>query len=313
MELFAAGAPTLFTPQRAEKEAARARRMETIYHVGQQKAWDGRTVLAQALANHPRQPGGLATQQLQALSKVFSVLMWGELAAWRVSAQLADLLPDHEMRLAATSQAHDEARHYFVLHDYLDALGVEVPPLDRHTRSFLNACMSAPDPLQKVVGMQMFVETIALTIFKMVRQMNVDPALSELLVYYERDEARHVGFGIQAAPSLMAKTSALGRARLVAFEVRVLSSMLLGMKSMEDQLRLLGADPRTLLEEGGQRFAHIVDEYRQEAGTTTAEGQLLARLYEGVLELAFPETPGTGVIKRVRNAAAAVYKTSHLG
>ena len=48
------------------------------------------------------------------------MLMWGELAAWRISAQLADRLEPLEMKMAATSQAHDEARHFYVMHDYLE-------------------------------------------------------------------------------------------------------------------------------------------------------------------------------------------------
>ena len=35
-------------------------------------------------------------------------------------------LEDDEARMAATSQAHDEARHYYVMRDYLNLLG-EVP------------------------------------------------------------------------------------------------------------------------------------------------------------------------------------------
>ena len=315
MQLFARNAPTLFTPERAEKEASRARKMENMYHVGQGKAWDGRTVLQEAMARHPAPEGGerIPKREREALAKVFAMLMWGELAAWRVAAQQADLLEDYEARLAATGQAHDEARHYYVMHDYLMTLGVGVPPLDKHSRTFLNACLSAPLPIQKVVGMQMLVEVIALTIFKMVREMNVDPALTEVLAYFEKDEARHVGFGVQVAPALVRQLGPIGRARLVAFEARVLLAMLLALKNLEPDLRLVGGDPRLLLEEGARRFGAIVEDYRAEVGQTSMEGQLLTRLFEAVMDGVFPKDLTLSMPARVKAAFSALSRTSSAG
>ncbi|MEW5855582.1 MAG: ferritin-like domain-containing protein [Myxococcota bacterium] len=280
-----------FTPQRAAAEAARARRMENIYHVGQAKIWDGREVLRNALERHPTPPGGqrIPRREREALAHVFSIMMWGELAAWRVSAQLVDMVSEPEERLAATSQAHDEARHFYVFHDYLETLGVVPPPLDPHTRSFLNACIATRSTLNKVVGMQLFVENIALTLFKAVREMNVDPALSEVLTFFERDEARHVGFGVQVLPRLMAASGAGARASLLAFEARVLGAMLLSLKRREADLHVLGVNPRNLLTDGRTRFVQAVEDYRREAGQAgTPEGRLLTRAYELILARLFP-------------------------
>jgi hypothetical protein len=314
MQLFERNAPTLFTPERAEKEAARARKIENLYHVGQQKIWDGREVLREAFERFPAQPGQerIPRKEREALAKVFSMMMWGELAAWRVSLQLAEMLTDTEHRLAATGQAHDEARHYYVLHDYLKLLEVDVPPLDPYSRVFLNACLEAPLPIQKIVGMQMLVETIALTMFKMVREMNVDPALSYMLTFYEQDEARHVGFGAQAAPALVLAAGVTGRARLLAFEVKVLSAMLMALKSVEAELRLLGADPRALLEEGASRFAGIVADYKVEAGSTSAEGQALTRLFEAVMEGVFPRAADADWSSRAQAAFSVLWRKSEL-
>lgn len=314
MILFQAGTPTLSLRQLAEAEAQRARRIESVYHQGQVKAWDGRQVLQEAYEKYPRGDGsGLGEKERRALARVFSVLMWGELAAWRVSGQLIDLLEDPAMRLATTGQTHDEARHYYVLHDYLRDLAVDVPPLDPYTRDFLNACLSAPLALQKVVGMQLLVETIALTIFKMVREVNVDPVLGHLLQFYERDEARHVGFGVQAAPVLMGEAGPVERARLLAFEGRVLSAMLLSVKNVEEDLRQVGADPRALLEDGARRFSTILADYRQVAGETSPEGRMLARLFDAVLDGMFPADRARGVPDRARDAWSALWRPSRFG
>ncbi|MEK9151795.1 MAG: ferritin-like domain-containing protein [Patescibacteria group bacterium] len=306
---------TLFTPERAEKEAKRARKIEGIYHLGQKAAWDGREVLKRALAEHPAPPGGerIPRREREALARVFSVLMWGELAAWRVAAQLADQVEDMELRMAATSQAHDEARHFYVMHDYLKTLGVRIPPLDKHSRAFLNACIGTNRLVEKVVGMQLFVETIALTIFKMVRQTNLDPALSEVLSYYEKDEARHVGFGVQALPSLVANMGVADRASLWAFEARLLTHTLLSLKDAEQDLRIIGADPRVLLDDGRTRFQRAMEDYRAETdGAANPEAQLLARSYEAAIELAFPAQPNTPFGKRLTSALRMLGKHSDL-
>jgi hypothetical protein len=189
---------SIFERTHTREEARRARKLENLYHAGQHKIWDGREVLAGLVAKH----GGvhMKTAEKQALARVFSSLMWGELAAWKISAQLADRLDGYEARLAATSQAHDEARHFYVLHDYLELLELELPALDPATRYLLETVLGTDVLTEKLVGMQLFVETMALTMFKTVRELAVEPVLTELLSYFERDEARHVGLGIQHVP-----------------------------------------------------------------------------------------------------------------
>src|SRR5262245_65659087 len=95
-------------------------KLERLYHIGQDKAWDGRAVLGGLLKEH----GGITISQekREAIAKIFSIILWGELAAWNVSADIAFALTDVEAKMAATSQAFDEARHFYVMRDYLRAL-----------------------------------------------------------------------------------------------------------------------------------------------------------------------------------------------
>ena len=77
----------MFDHAYSDLEARRARRMESIYHVGQDRIWDGREVLTELLAKHGKPQ--LAYRERRALSRIFSIIMWGELAAWseKLSAQ----------------------------------------------------------------------------------------------------------------------------------------------------------------------------------------------------------------------------------
>ena len=43
----------MFDSSYPEDEARRARRLESIYHAGQARIWDGREVLAELLEKHP--------------------------------------------------------------------------------------------------------------------------------------------------------------------------------------------------------------------------------------------------------------------
>src|SRR5690606_24231304 len=95
----------------------------------------------------------------------------------------------------------------------------------------------------KLVGMQLMVETIALSLFQSVRESGVEPVLCELLKYYERDEARHVGLGVQYLPELMKDMNAFEVLKLSAFQVRLLSYALWETKLIEDDLDVLGINP----------------------------------------------------------------------
>ena len=68
------------------------------------------------------------------------------------------------------------------------------------------------------------------------------------MAYFERDEARHVGLGMQYLPLLMKDMSRLSVARLMTFQARVLFWAMWEAKVLEPDLRTLGIDPRALVE-----------------------------------------------------------------
>ena len=219
-------APRLRRPQQIRYEmfdlatsAAEAKRLdkcERIYHRGQALSWNGREILAQLIDEH----GGIQIddEKRRALGRIFSILLWGELAAWKISAQLADRLVPLEAKMAATSQAHDEARHFYVLYEYLQTLGIRPGPLGRGPQALLNLVLNTDELAHKLLGMQLMIETMALTIFQMVREARPEPVLADLLRYYERDEARHVGLGMQYLPGLVAAMNRRQIASLMVFQ-----------------------------------------------------------------------------------------------
>ena len=111
--------------------------LENIYHRSQERIWDGREVLADLLEKHGG-VGQVEPHKARALQRIFTVILEGENAAWKISLQLADRLDSVEARLAATSQAHDEARHFYVMRDYLALTGYRSTPVPRPVKQALD-------------------------------------------------------------------------------------------------------------------------------------------------------------------------------
>ena len=275
----------MFDRSYSDSEARRARRMESIYHVGQARIWDGREVLKDLIAKHGKPD--LPPTPRRSLARVFAMIMWGELAAWKISAQLADRLVPLEAKLAAASQVHDEARHFYVMHDYLEALGERPAKLEFWARRVLTRTLETKDLLKKLVGMQLTVETIALVAFQRVRELEVEPVLSDLMPFYERDEARHIGLGVQLVPTLIGELSLAGAADLALFQLDLLTATLFSLKSIERDLLNIGVDPRSLLGIAFRRQADIDEKIRAEFPQWPADPPL-RRVFESVCEVLFP-------------------------
>ncbi len=238
----------MFDRIRTEKEVSAARKMEGLYHKGQTKAWDGKTVLEGLIEEH----GGihLDPEQLEPLKRIFAVIFWGELAAWKVAAELALELEPLEAKMAAVSQAHDEARHFYVLHDYLSILKYEPAPLPDSAHQIINQILGANNLAKKIMGMQLMVEPIALTLFQLVRHRKLEPVLSGLLEYYERDEARHVALGVNFLPQLLRRKGPLELADFYSWQLRMFMIQLQGVKEMEEDFRALGFTPQEAIRTG---------------------------------------------------------------
>ena len=296
----------MFDVAYTDAEARRARRMESIYHVGQSRIWDGRDVLQQLIAKHGKPV--LPPEKRRALAKVFAIIMWGELAAWKISAQLADELVPLEAKLAAASQVHDEARHFYVMHDYLEALGETPQPMEFWSQRVLAMTLGTEDLTKKLLGMQLTVETIALVIFQRVRELEVEPVLTELMPYYERDEARHVGLGVQLVPQLMNALSIPGLVDVGLFQLDLLVTTLVALKAIEKDLLLLGVDPRSMLGIAFRKQADI-DALIKAEFPLWPEDPPVRRVFEGACEALFPsEGPGARVplATRVKHAIEVV-------
>jgi hypothetical protein len=223
---------------------ARLDKLERIYHIGQDNVWDGRATLSALIAKHG--PPRLDPERRDAALKLLSVLLWGELAAWAISADLAERLEDTPAKMAASSQVFDEARHFYVLRDYLRATGCEIPRLGGIARRLLVTILETDNLVHKLVGMQLLVESNALGIFHGLVETDIEPVLTELLPYYEKDEARHVGLGVMYLPRLLRRLSDWEAAGVVGFQMRCLAMLMTGGNLLRPEFAKLGMDQRKM-------------------------------------------------------------------
>lgn len=292
-----------------ERDAAEARRLERcqgIYHRGQDMAWDGQKILPMLLDKH----GGvqLSPERREALKRVLAIILWGELAAWKISAQLADGLVPLEAKMAATSQSFDEARHFYVMYDYLKELGYVPKRLDRAPQALLDLVLDTSNLAYKLLGMQLMIETIALTIFQTVRETQVEPVLCELMRYFERDEARHVGLGMQYLPSLMKPMSKRQVGAMITFQVRLLAWALWELKILEPDFKVLGIVPRAILDRGRSKQLAALHEAFNALGVAWREDRNYpASTLRGIIELVFPTDDTRGQPLRMAQAAWSAF------
>jgi hypothetical protein len=234
----------------AEQQTDRLRR---IYANAQRDTWDGPAVFRESVAKH----GGvqLSREKRLALAHPVSMLMWGELAAWIVAAELAERLEDPDARLAASSQVFDEARHFYVLRDYLALLHVPVPKLDPYFAIGARRLLATKDLTVKLFAMQLLAEGTAMVIFRFLADAKIEPVLTELLPYIEKDEARHVGLGVLYLPKRLAELplKTLLRIRSQTYGI----GDLFGATQIRfaPHYAVLGADPRDLIR-GADKMLH---------------------------------------------------------
>ena len=239
-------------------------KLENIYHKSQAKIWDGRGVLSDLVERH----GGIVVSEKynEALCNIFSVILEGELAAWNVSLQLAEMLKDPAAKMAATSQAHDESRHFYVMRDYLGLYGRELPEVPTPVREALDMVLSTKNLAKKLLGMQLMVEPVALTIFQEVRRVSPEPILSDLLELFEIDEARHVALGVYHLPAVVKD---LGPARimsLIMWQMKIFMLELEGLSQLKPHFEVIGLDAEELFSLAEKKQLDALRDFVSELG-----------------------------------------------
>jgi len=245
-----------------------AEMLENIYHRSQERIWDGRAVLSELLEKHGG-IGKLDSHQARALQNIFAVILEGENAAWKISLQLAVKLESIEARMAATSQAHDEARHFYVMRDYLKLTDYTPRPIPDPVSRALDMIMRTNSLPKKLLGMQLMVEPVALTIFQEIRRTSPEPVLAELLEYFERDEARHVALGVHHLPAVVKGMSPVRIASLITWQLRIFMLELQGLKELRSDFETLDINVEDIFKLAENKQLSALQDFVAEMGLSS--------------------------------------------
>ncbi|MFQ5457782.1 MAG: diiron oxygenase [Myxococcota bacterium] len=126
---------------------------------------------------------------------LLSQFWFGEQAALGICGQLIPLVPDMSAKLYLSSQVIDEARHMEVFGRYLNLIGGPTR-INPYLEELLVKLLDAPDAEEKLVGMQVLAEGLALDSFHAILDTTSDALLKQILKKVTRDESRHLGFGV---------------------------------------------------------------------------------------------------------------------
>ncbi len=144
---------------------------------------------------------------------LISQVLHGEQAALMTCGQLVNCVPDLEGKFAAAVQVMDEARHVEVFARYLDCQG-ERYPMDPDLRWIVESLLSEQDWEVKCVGMQIILESIALSFFRLGEKSAIEPVFKNFIGRVHEDESRHVAYGVLSLEGRIPELAAATRIRL---------------------------------------------------------------------------------------------------
>lgn len=199
---------------------------------------------------------GLTRDQLESTARLFSSFYYGERGAKVISSELVGLVPDVEASKFLATQVMDEARHVEVFEGILHALD-RIYPMNPFLNALLTDMSRQPHREEKLIGMNMLVEGLALAAFRnairTLKRLNVPEAayraVGEPIEAILRDEARHVGFGVIYLPELMRASTFRRRAEVRLRQVVWLALLYASLKYQSRDQELLGVDRVQVLTE----------------------------------------------------------------
>jgi hypothetical protein len=180
------------------------------------------------------------------------------------------------------------------MRDYLLALGGKLPRIDGYTAVVLNDLLDTHRLADKLLGMQLIVETTALTLFRMVAAARIEPVLSDLMPYYERDEARHVGLGVMYLPALLRQAGPLEVARLRVLQLKIITLIGWGTHLKRPSFEALGIDAHEAMRYGNRLVQETFAGMRAAGGgaepprAVIVGSSFLQRMNDRAIDLFFP-------------------------
>jgi hypothetical protein len=193
-----------------------------------------------------------------AAAKSFSSFYYGELGAKLISAQLTVLAPTNESSKFLATQTMDEARHVEAFEAMIGFIHGSIYPANPFLNAFLSDIVRTQHFEDKLVGMNLLVEGLALSAFRMViKELKTEKNISRAgyaiigspMEDIIRDESRHVGFGVVFLPEVLEGLSWRRKTVLRLRQLAWLALLYGSVKYHQADMEVMGLDYLQLLRE----------------------------------------------------------------
>ena len=124
------------------------------------------------------------------------------------AAKIVDTVPWIDAKYYAATQTMDEARHTEVFARYIDEKVGDAYPMNPNLEAQITGLLEDSRWDIAYLGMQIVIESLALSAFGDMARRTTEPLLKKLLRYVMADEARHVAFGILSLSEYYGQLSA---------------------------------------------------------------------------------------------------------
>lgn len=169
---------------------------------------------------------------------MISSLLHGEQGAMSLSASLCQIMRDPGAQEYAANQTREEARHVTAFSRYIQirfGTPLEAGPT---LAGLMSGLVSSPYVYQKLVGMQMLIEGLAMGAFATLYARTRDPLLRRLVQLVMSDEAFHHKFGKIWADRTMPKLDPEEHARVEDWAASTFQKLLFNLVNAEQKQQI---------------------------------------------------------------------------
>jgi P-aminobenzoate N-oxygenase AurF len=145
-------------------------------------------------------------------------------------------------------QCHDEARHVFVIENYLKKLGAP-PAYDYKYHILGQAASMGFYRVENWLFSTLFSENFASVFLRRSKAARIDPFGAEMCKYLMIDESRHLHFLHIVLPDVMERLSLLGRTYVKAAQFFIMKFSEVISRTLEADAAYVGINRRDMLEE----------------------------------------------------------------
>lgn len=171
---------------------------------------------------------------------VLSSILHGEQGALSLSASLTSILRDPGAQEYAANQAREEARHVTGFSNYVGTRFGAPLRAGQTLSNLLADIVRSKAVYEKLVGMQMLVEGLAMGAFATLQRETNDPTLRRLIQFVMTDEAAHHKFGKIWADRTVPKLTEEEHERVETWAAECFQVLLFNLVNAEQKQEIYG-------------------------------------------------------------------------